>query len=316
MGLKEFKKDLTSEVQAITSSKVKQEILKTSFVPSIDDPDITYPNLETATQKSKLLTTAVLFVDLRKSTAMSMKHDHTTLAPIYSAYVRAMSRCGQYFGGHVRNIIGDRVMVVFDKDKCFHNSIQTAILMNSVVKYILNEEVKEVDIRAGIGIDYGSMLVTKTGIVKQGKENSPNKSLVWLGKPANVASKLTDMANKQSKPNELRVSELHKYGEDFTSSDYIWVTKTPEQFLDALTSNDDNHLVHKQDTFRDFLKDSNYPGVNPPILMTKFYYDTLVKIYPDESFIKKGWFTEQDISVPGYSNKIYGGDVWKSALKE
>ena len=30
-------------------------------------------------------------------------------------------RCGGYFGGKVRSIIGDRLMVIFDKQNCFTN---------------------------------------------------------------------------------------------------------------------------------------------------------------------------------------------------
>ena len=198
--MKELKQELVDEVTAITASDFKHEIAMTKVVPSIDDPDITYPNLENRTQKSKLLTSTVLFVDLRESTAMSMKHKPETLTPIYSSYVRALSRSARYYGGRVRNIIGDRLMVVFDKDKCLYNAIQTAIVLNSVVQHVLDRHIKTVEIKAGIGVDYGPMLVTKTGIIKQGKENSPNKSLVWLGKPANVASKLTDIANKDARP--------------------------------------------------------------------------------------------------------------------
>ncbi len=52
------------------------------------------------------------------------------------------------------------------------------------------------DVACGIGIDYGKMLATKVGIIKRGSENTENKSLVWVGKPANTASKLTDAAEQ------------------------------------------------------------------------------------------------------------------------
>ena len=32
-------------------------------------------------------------------------------------------RCGGYFGGKVRSIIGDRLMVIFDKQNCFTSAV-------------------------------------------------------------------------------------------------------------------------------------------------------------------------------------------------
>jgi hypothetical protein len=40
------------------------------------------------------------------------------------------------------------------------------------------------------------MLATKTGIRRHGEQQGNYRNLVWLGRPANVASKLTDLANK------------------------------------------------------------------------------------------------------------------------
>lgn len=37
----------------------------------------------------------------------------------------------------------------------------------------------------------------KVGIVTKGAENDDNKGLVWVGYPANFASRLTDCANKE-----------------------------------------------------------------------------------------------------------------------
>lgn len=211
MGLKEFKQEVLADVQAINSKGFQHQITKTPFVPDINDQAITYPSVANKIQKSKLLTSAVLFVDMRGSTGMSMKHGHEALGPIYASFVRAMSKCAHYYGGHVRNIIGDRIMVVFDRENCFKNATNTAILMNSVVKYVLKTQISLVIVKAGIGIDFDPMLVTKNGVVKQGDENDPNKALVWLGKPANVASKLTDVANKSTVKTKDSVLEMYHY---------------------------------------------------------------------------------------------------------
>ena len=100
------------------------------------------------------------------------------------------------FSGEVRGIIGDRVMILFDQQNCFENAVSTAVLINSVCKFVLNKHFTHGEVSFGIGIDCGRMLATKTGIKRRGSAQQSYRSLVWLGRPANVASKLTDNANK------------------------------------------------------------------------------------------------------------------------
>lgn len=61
---------------------------------------------------------------------------------------------------------------------------------------MINRIFSNVDFHCGIGIDYGEMRVIKVGIERKGDENAENKGLVWVGKPANLASRLTDFAGK------------------------------------------------------------------------------------------------------------------------
>jgi class 3 adenylate cyclase len=139
--------------------------------------------------------TTVLYVDMRRSTQLSLQHRQKTVAKLYLAFVRAMTRCATHFGGEVRGIIGDRVMVLFEPRNCFQSAIDTAKLMNSVCKYVINSQFQHNDIRFGIGIAYARMLATKTGIRRHGIAQQSYRSLVWLGRPANIASKLTDNTN-------------------------------------------------------------------------------------------------------------------------
>ena len=68
----------------------------------------------------KLLETTVLYIDMRRSTELSFKHQKHTVAKLYSAFVRAMTRCASIFGGEVRGIVGDR-LVLFEPENCFAN---------------------------------------------------------------------------------------------------------------------------------------------------------------------------------------------------
>lgn len=137
MALKEFLEKIDNQVESVLSSEFKIEVDDTDFVPNLDDPEITYGNLDEKIKKCKRLESCVLYVDMRDSTKISATRQPQTLAKIYYSFVKSMIASARHFGGHVRNIIGDRVMVVFDKDDCFKNAINTAILMNSVNKHIL-----------------------------------------------------------------------------------------------------------------------------------------------------------------------------------
>ena len=196
MNESELKNNLSTEIQAIMSPTFNIAIADTPTVPSLDDSQVTYPNLTTNEQRCKRIETCVLYVDIRSSTELSFAHRKSTLARLYCAFVRAMAQCASFYGGKVRNIVGDRMMVAFDAANSEANAVRTAILMNTVIQYVLNPNFTPAEFRCGIGIDHGAMLITKAGIVKQGSENTEYKSLVWLGRPANVASKLTDEANK------------------------------------------------------------------------------------------------------------------------
>lgn len=188
MGLEDFRDSLAEEIQGITSSDFDVVITETDVVPNVDDPEITYPNLVTNQQKCKLIETCVLYTDIRRSTDLSFSPRRSTLTKLYSSFVRAMARCGGYYGGKVRNVIGDRLMVIFDKNNCFTNAVNTAILMNSVSQYLLDKYFTYGEVKCGIGVDYGKMLATKVGIIKTGTENTSNKLIVWLGRPAVYAT--------------------------------------------------------------------------------------------------------------------------------
>lgn len=314
MNLKGFHDSLTGEIQAILSSDFTISVTETETIPNVDDPGITYPNFVTKIQKCKLIETCVLYVDIRKSTDLNLSHRRNTLAKLYSSFVRVMVRCGEYFSGKVRNIVGDRVMVLFDKANCFINAVNTAILMNSVCQYVLNKTFPYNEVKCGIGIDYGKMLIAKTGIIKQGLENTAYKSLVWLGRPANVASKLTDVANKQFNSTIPIVRECFYYP---TIREWSWINTEVIDFLYKLKCSCSPVLFHSNNYFSTFNLSSRTTSYTfPPILMTEDVFNGFKKANPDNISLKKGWWKSQSIDVPGYNGIIYGGDVIFTDFKE
>lgn len=315
MKLEEFFSMIDSQVDVVLSSDFQIQVIETNYVPNFDDPEITYDNLDQEVKKCKRLESCVLYVDMRDSTKISAAKRPETLAKIYSSFVRSMIASARYYGGHVRNIIGDRVMVVFDKDDCFKKAIDTAILMNSVNKHILNRRIKNIDFKCGIGIDYGKMLIAKAGAIRRGSETEFYRSLVWLGNPANVASKLTDIANKTTTSYISGICQGNYY--KFTE-EWLWLDKTYDEFIDDLEVTYSRNLRHKDEYFNTFFrKNLDYCTTSAsPILMTQAVYEGLKKAHPDDKSIQEGWWKEQSLNVKDYNGTIFGGDVIFTSVKK
>ena len=285
MTLTDFENSVIQEIQTIMSPQFTFDITDVSIVPSTEDPAITHASSSTSVQRCKRMETCVLFVDIRESTRLGFAHRKSTMAQLYSAFVRAMILCADYAGGKVRDIVGDRVMVVFDRDDCHETAVLTALLMHRVIERLLNPYFTQDEVRCGIGIDYGQMLIAKAGMIKKGDENPEYKSLVWLGRPANVASKLTDEANK-------RISTLIQVPQPPATDGWATVlgpsaTAPPR--------------IETQVTY------------TRPILMTEAVYDGYVNSLSIEQLGKKeyvrqkGMWRKRNIRVPGYKGKVFGG---------
>src|SRR5690606_1769140 len=108
-----------------------------------------------------------------------------------------------------------------------------------------------VPFECGIGIDYGQMLITKAGAARRGAEREFYRSLVWLGRPANVASKLTDIANKSSTATEPRVCEGYYYP---LIDKWTWVEITPLEFARRLEKTFSRIVRHSNEYFSTFFE--------------------------------------------------------------
>ena len=227
---------------------------------------------------------------------------------MYSSFIKSMISCARYYNGHVRNVIGDRVMVVFDKKDCFKNSVNTAILMNSVCKFVINKRIKNFTFSTGIGIDFGKMLITKAGTTRHGSEKEFYRSLVWLGKPANIASKLTDLANKT---NTFYIKGVNQGFHYPLTNEFLWVGTTMDDFLRSLETTYTNHLKHVNDYFFTFLPTDLGPYTTDykPIMMTSAVYNGFKREAPNDNSLEKGLWSKCDINIKDYSGDIYGGNV-------
>ena len=186
--------------------------------------------------------------------------------------------------------------------------------MNSISKHILNKHIKALEFKCGIGIDYGKMLIAKAGALRKGAETEFYRSLVWLGRPANIASRLTDIANKSTDQYVNGVQEGYYYD---SLKEWLWLDKTYDAFIDNLEPAHSQNIRHKQPHFSSFFKTvlGPYTTSFPPILITEEVYKGLKKTAPDEQSMREGWWTERITKIPEYSGKVYGADVIYTAAQ-
>lgn len=307
---REFKVELSEEVASIMAADYAIKVTETNSVPHFGDSAITFPNLDGKTQGCKLIDTCVLYIDIRRSTDLNLTHRPKTVAKLYSAFVRAMTRCAQQHGGHVRGIIGDRVMVLFDAPDAVINAVETAISMNSTAQYVINKNFKANEVACGIGIDMGKMLATKTGIRRHGYEQQNYRSLVWLGRPANVASKLTDAANKPEESVIIPTAEVLRQMTllGIPTWQEAWWPAVMNGFQHSILggwSHNDPSLCGVRAVDQKFV----LKPATPPILMTDDVYAAYKAARPQDKIIVENLLRSIPITVSGYDRMVYGGDV-------
>lgn len=323
MAMKDLKDEIAEEVATILASDFQIDVVETDTVPHSSDPAITFPNLDAKRQGTKLIDTCVLYIDIRRSTQLNLTHKPKTVSKLYSAFVRAMTRCARSHRGHVRGIIGDRVMVLFDRKNAFVNAVECAISMNSVSQYVINKHFTRGEVECGIGIDTGKMLATKTGVRRRGMEQAAYRNLVWLGRPANVASKLTDMANKPEESfNFPMVKAAFRPGALSIGfgANCVWRNFYPGDFVRQLSiDGPTNRIKHADPAFEYMLIEEETYVRNPktaPILMTEAVWNGYKAAASTSSVVTKPMFKAITLDVPAYTGKVYAGDVHYRVFKE
>ena len=203
---KKLQEEIGEEVSGIYDNVTSFN--ETPYVPTVNDAGFTF--LRHNTRHGKAINTCVLFVDIRDSVKKNEDHRTETLVRMYSSFVYGVLRITKEYNGHSRNIIGDRVMIVFDKENCCDNAVKCAGSILYFCKTIMSRALPNDTFRCGIGIHYGSMNVVKVGFGKYDDEMSDYKNLVWIGEPANLASRLTDMAGKDNLPAVIISRDVYK----------------------------------------------------------------------------------------------------------
>src|SRR3569832_1035057 len=125
MGLKEELSEINDYVKDIVSLGFELTKTQSDYVPHDDDPGFSFESGKI--KRAKLIESCVLYADIRYSTQLNKTHSKEIMGRLYTAFVTSVLNIAEHHGGIARNIIGDRVMLVFPNKNCFTNAVDTAI---------------------------------------------------------------------------------------------------------------------------------------------------------------------------------------------
>lgn len=315
------KKDFMTSIESVINDwkSTSFNFFPQQYVPGLDDSNLTYGNGQE--KKSIEINTCVLFVDIRNSVQLTKDKQDRTMGRLYSVFAHCVLLAAQEEGGFVRNIIGDRVMIIFPPDKCYTKAVHCAITINHIAM-LFDKKIDNLEFKCGIGVDYGRMRVMKVGIVKKGDENDDNKGLVWIGYPANYASRLTDCANKEFVDIVYKVDACFYYKNYFEGSPYWkrasgWYRETKELTTEELAES----LGVQQNGVGTTLASSKFINVQsiqrvenkytyPSILLSEAVFNGYKKEQPNGIDIEKEWWKEQARRIRDIDFKVLGADLF------
>ncbi len=158
----------------------------------------------------------VLYADLAESTAMVNGYKPWFAAKVYKSFLLSACRMIRNCDGTITAFDGDRVMGVFIGESKNSNAGKAALQINWA-KQMLNEEIKAKHpdvayvLKHVVGIDTSKLFVARTGI-------RGSNDLVWVGRSANYAAKLSneDLGYSSLITRDVydKLNEGSKYGKD------------------------------------------------------------------------------------------------------
>lgn len=144
------------------------------------------------------LNATVLYADLADSTVMVDTHTAGFAAEVYKSFLHCAAKIIRANGGNITAYDGDRVMAVYIGDNKNSAAAKTAMQLHWAVSNIVQPALKSVyaytdfRLRHVVGIDTSDLFVARTGI-------RGSNDLVWVGRAANYAAKLSSLSDSYSK---------------------------------------------------------------------------------------------------------------------
>lgn len=138
------------------------------------------------------LSGTVLYADMVDSTKLVDSKKRHFAAEVYKAFLHCAAKVIRSEGGAITAYDGDRIMAVYTGSAPNTAAVRSALKINYARLEIINPLLKKqypketYEVRHTVGVDRGDLWVARTGI-------RGSNDLVWVGRPANHAAKLSDL---------------------------------------------------------------------------------------------------------------------------
>lgn len=183
MGLKD---ELSAEVKSTFAQA--WDVQNTESVPAPEDLRLN------ANHAKDLEKATVLYADLDGSTSMVDNYKWEFSAEIYKTFLRCASQIIRSEGGAITAYDGDRVMAIFTGGTKNTDAVRCALKINYAVSEIIQPAIDaqyktDFKLRHVVGIDTSQLRTSRIGV-------RGDNDLVWIGRAANHAAKLTNESGK------------------------------------------------------------------------------------------------------------------------
>ena len=156
---------------------------------------------------------AVLYADLDGSTNLVDAYSATFAAEIYKTYLVCAAKIIKAEGGVITSYDGDRVMGVFIGETPCTSATRAGLKINYAVHNVLRPKLKDYQsafiLNHAVGVDTSKLMAARIGVRN-------DNDLVWVGRAANYAAKLTALndASPVFITGEVfdRLNEVAKFG--------------------------------------------------------------------------------------------------------
>lgn len=177
-------------------------------VPSPDDVGL-------GNKAVQLPEASVLYADLSSSTKLVDSFPWSFVAEMYKSYLYCAARLIRSEGGTITAYDGDRIMGIFIGDSQSTSAARCGLKINWVVGQLINPAIKKhypstaYVMKQTVGIDRSVIRAARTGV-------RGDNDLVWIGRAANYAAKLTELSpSHPTRITKAMYDKLHsslKYG--------------------------------------------------------------------------------------------------------
>jgi len=171
----------------------------------------------------------VLYADLAESTNMVNNFENWFAAKVYKSFLLSACRVIRNLDGTITAFDGDRVMAVFIGDGK-NSAAGKAALQINWNKTMINEEIKakypdtKYVLKHVVGVDTSPLFVARTGI-------RGSNDLVWVGRSANYAAKLSNFDNGYSSLITKDVyDKLNEASQIGSNGNNMWTALTWSEF--------------------------------------------------------------------------------------